>query len=210
MSIQCMVEDCDKPQNTSGYCRAHYSRFKRYGDPLAGKPTPGRGLKFIQEIVMNYHGDDCLKWPYGTVETGSERPSMWMNNKHVIPARVVCTMAHGEPPDPSMHAAHSCGNGHLGCVNKQHLRWATAAENAADMVIHGTQIRGEASAWAKLEEVDVQMIRTLADAGFSQRKISKRFGVSNQQVSRIVRGKKWSWLEAPRSPDAGREGANNE
>lgn len=31
----CSVEGCDKPRRSKGFCRAHYQRLQRHGDPLA-------------------------------------------------------------------------------------------------------------------------------------------------------------------------------
>lgn len=36
----CQVAGCEKPYHSAGYCNAHWSRWKRHGDPLAGKNTP--------------------------------------------------------------------------------------------------------------------------------------------------------------------------
>ena len=42
---QCTIEDCPKPLRARGWCEAHYARWKRHGDPLAGATAhlPGRG-----------------------------------------------------------------------------------------------------------------------------------------------------------------------
>lgn len=37
----CSIEFCDKPHSKRGYCNAHFLRWKRNGDPLAGRRTPG-------------------------------------------------------------------------------------------------------------------------------------------------------------------------
>lgn len=37
----CSIEFCDKPHTKRGYCNAHFLRWKRNGDPLAGRRTPG-------------------------------------------------------------------------------------------------------------------------------------------------------------------------
>lgn len=34
----CKIVNCDKKQNALGYCKNHYYRFKRYGDPLYINP----------------------------------------------------------------------------------------------------------------------------------------------------------------------------
>lgn len=36
----CSVDGCDKPVFGRGFCRAHYNRFQRHGDPLAGRISP--------------------------------------------------------------------------------------------------------------------------------------------------------------------------
>lgn len=42
----CIVDGCegsaDVPGTARGYCRPHYNRWQRYGDPLAGKPPRPR------------------------------------------------------------------------------------------------------------------------------------------------------------------------
>lgn len=46
MSKTCTVPECVKPSRSRGYCQAHYSRWRLYGDPNAGAPprtsTDGR------------------------------------------------------------------------------------------------------------------------------------------------------------------------
>lgn len=42
---RCLIEDCEKPQHSKGYCSAHASRAAKYGDPLAPLlRTPNGGL----------------------------------------------------------------------------------------------------------------------------------------------------------------------
>ena len=36
----CSIEGCDKPVDSRGWCSAHYTRWLRHGDPLAGRRTP--------------------------------------------------------------------------------------------------------------------------------------------------------------------------
>lgn len=50
----------------------------------------------------------------------------------------MCQKAHGDPPSPKHDAAHSCGRGHEGCVNPNHLSWKTKKQNQADRITHGT------------------------------------------------------------------------
>ena len=41
----CTVPDCDRPHVAKGYCRAHYYRVKRHGDPQAHIPIGQAKLK---------------------------------------------------------------------------------------------------------------------------------------------------------------------
>jgi len=39
----CSVFDCQRPTHSNGFCKIHYSRLRRYGDPLAGNPIGTKG-----------------------------------------------------------------------------------------------------------------------------------------------------------------------
>ncbi len=133
----CMIDGCDKPTKGLGYCNSHYIRLKRHGDPLGGKPVfHGEPMKYIEDEVLRYVGDDCLIWPFFRKADG--RGQVRFRGSDQIASRVVCTLAHGEPPTAEHAAAHNCGKGHEGCVTPSHLRWATVIENHADKRIHGT------------------------------------------------------------------------
>lgn len=69
------------------------------------------------------------------------------------------------------------------------LRYATRSENHADKVLHGTMPRGTSHALSRLSAADVSVIVGSADA---QVNLAKRFGVSQQHISKIKRGHRWS------------------
>lgn len=147
--------------------------------------------KFLEETVVPYDGDDCLFWPFASARGG--HPRITIKRKGYQVTRIVCERQHGAPPSPKHEAAHSCGNGHLGCVAKKHLRWATRAENEADKVIDGrTPVSGENSSSAKLSESDVS--RILSMRGMPQKVLAELFGVKQNTISRILSGKRWRHL----------------
>jgi hypothetical protein len=188
----CTVPGCNRPHDARGYCSPHYKRWLRHGDPLAGGTPKGELQRFMTEVVLPFQGDDCLIWPYGKKETGYG--SIFWEGKTLIASRLICTIAHGEPPTPEHQAAHSCGKGHEGCVNPKHLRWATQAENFADQLIHGTRSSGERNGQAKLTANEVQEIRQL-NGTMSQREIAARFNVHPSTVSSVLNGMNWSGLD---------------
>lgn len=182
----CSIPECGKPGYARGWCSAHWARWKHHGHPLGGGTSPGEPQRYFYEVVLAYEGDKCLTWPYGAV-AGRAR----LFKKQV--SRLLCEHAYGLPPTQKHEAAHSCGNGHLGCVTKRHLSWKTHAENMADKLIHGTIIRGERQPTAKLTEADVREIRRLKGI-VSQRNLAEHFGVAHRTIYAIQAGRKWAWL----------------
>ena len=136
----CEFDGCDTPHYSKGFCTKHYQRWKRFGDPAYVKlkmPPKGEPKRFFEEIILPYKGEDCIAWPYAKTPAGYGQ--IWWEGRLQVVSRLACTMIHGEPPSPNLDAAHSCGNGHLGCSNPNHLSWKTRAENVADMIMHGTE-----------------------------------------------------------------------
>lgn len=190
-NLICSIPGCYKKTEAKGLCSAHYTRLRRHGDPLAGRTVVGEPAKFLQEVVLKFRGNDCLQWPYGRDRKGYGL--IYIDGHHCIASRIVCEAVEGPPPTDRHQAAHSCGNGHLGCVNPNHLSWKTPADNQADRLAHDTHNRGERHGISKLTEADVRTIRRLKGS-IPQRKIASIFGVCQMQISNIHSGKAWGWL----------------
>lgn len=127
---------------------------------------------------------------------------LWMAHKHprgygvfrlkdfrVKAHRVSLQLAVGDPTSDNAEGAHSCRR--TDCVAPAHLRWATPAENSADKLIHGTHTRGQRSGNAKLTWLQVQAIRGKATRGTPGRVLADEYGVTPEQIGRIIRGKQW-------------------
>lgn len=189
MGTTCKVDGCGRPLKASGLCNSHYHRLRTYGDPLGGSRQRGYVTEFYERVVLRFEGDDCLIWPYAKVRGYAV---MGRDSRYV--SRLLCVGEHGFPPSPEHQAAHSCGNGDRGCVNRHHIRWATPAENQADRREHGTHIRGERQWQAKLTLSDVVEIKKKQGLE-SQRALANRFGVSRQAIRNIFSGRSWSHVE---------------
>lgn len=191
--LLCIMDGCDLPRHGHGYCNTHYRRFKSHGDASVTK-RPGNSvlLNWIKDHV-NYSGEDCLKWPFTT--DGHGRGQITIKGKNKKSPRVMCEFANGPPPSSKHDAAHSCGNGHLGCIHPKHLSWKTRKENEADKLIHGTQIRGENTWNNKLTESQVIKIRGLLASGKTCAEVAIAYSMHPGTISQIKRRKLWSWLE---------------
>lgn len=187
----CSVEECSKSTVSLGFCSSHAARFRRYGDPLGGRTFKGDAVKFINETVLTYDGDECILWPFGNNGVGYGQ--LHIGKRKVYAHRFICEKENGSPPSSLHQAAHSCGNGHLGCVNRRHLSWKTRLENEADKVEHGTLLRGENTYNSKLTAPDVLEIRRLRGVVYQQ-DLAARFGVTDSLISMIQTGKRWGHI----------------
>lgn len=180
----CTVVNCSKPPRTRGLCSAHYARESRNGDPTAGRVSRGSIEKFIQDVALAHDSVECLPWPFARNPAGYAIQSTHKGRLSGIVSRHICILAHGEPPSATHVAAHSCGNGHLGCVNPKHLRWATSKENAYDALLHGTRRYRTV-----LSVGDVEEIRSPSSRLVTLSTLARKYGVSMSHISGIINGR---------------------
>lgn len=190
----CSIPDCDKPIKSRGLCSGHYKRFNEQGEqfdksPLSPK-SPRLAIERFLASAIAHTGPDCLEWPFALDDTGYARVR-W-NGKCDAAHRIVCFMTNGEAPR-SHQAAHSCGN--RGCVSPLHLRWATNAENYADMWGHGTVPIGERHGKSVLTEDIVRKARNLhASGGYSVQELANMFEVQRTTLGMAISRRTWAWL----------------
>lgn len=150
----------------------------------------GKAIEYIKNVVLEYEGDDCLIWPFSRNANGYAR--IKVNGQATNASRYICKLVHGRPPRTTDHAAHSCGKGHLGCVNKKHLSWKTPKQNAKDKVIHGTRLRGETSPRARFTEDQIRKMKRLFRAGKTAKELAERFDTTRGCVYDIMNRKRWA------------------
>lgn len=194
----CKIPGCGKPVRYKRMCRLHYGRWVRTGDPGPLLPkkiqTPrGAPMAFVEKLIASDWPDECVRWPFNCYPDG--RGQVYFRGKVRPAARVVCILAHGEPPGPDMHAAHDCGKGHEACVNPGHLEWKTRSGNAQDTIRHGTSRRGDHGGAKKLDEATVRAIRSRLASGESGSSIARRYGIHRATVSDIKLRRLWAWVD---------------
>ena len=90
----------------------------------------------------------------------------------------------GEQRLPELDTCHSCDN--PPCCNPAHLRFDTRQSNVAEM-----HERGRARSSSKLTANQVVLMRQRRAAGARQKDLAEQFGITDGQVSMIVRGHRW-------------------
>jgi hypothetical protein len=126
----CSVPDCGRPILARGWCRSHYKRWSKYGDPLAGgKARPG----FWGHVDKSPGG--CWIWTgtqdakgYGISGKGDGRYSKYAHRRS-------WQMTRGEVPE-GLELDHLCRN--PSCVNPDHLEPVTHQVNVA-RGLHGRE-----------------------------------------------------------------------
>jgi hypothetical protein len=157
-------------------------RFKRdYRAPY------GQALTILRSLT-EIDTDECVEWPYCLSDKGygmirlEDRKTRRTHN-------LTCEWHHGPKPADKTEAAHSCGN--RSCVNPRHLRWATAKENAADRITHGTNAHGERMGGVRLTEAQVAEIKELLRSGQSYWTVAKRYPATPNTIRAIALGRTW-------------------
>jgi hypothetical protein len=142
----------------------------------------GKTIQFLRDALAR-DSDECLTWPFcrdpanGYGRMGYLGKMWWTH-------RLMCVMAHGEPPTPDHEASHLCGNGHGGCVNPKHLEWKTASENHLDRRRHGTAVTSTNGPRPRIPKETKELIRSMRDR-YTLVQLGALFDLPFQTISRI-------------------------
>lgn len=143
---------------------------------------------------VNHIGSDCLSWPYGRDGQGYARAKV-KGFETRLAHRIMCELVNGPPPFEGAVTRHSCGMGHKGCVNPNHLKWGTVAENNADKELHGNKPVGEKCGVSVLNPEKVRIIRRSSASGETQRSIASSLMVSAGTVQAVLEGRTWAHVK---------------
>ena len=163
-------------------------------DPINWKPMPD-----CPGYLVSYRGDvysektrQHLKLSVDPKGRLRANLSISGKRKGVIVGRMVLRAFGGEPPTPKHIACHNDGDPTHNHIDN--LRWATYADNCADMVRHGTRLHGERHQNAKLSRAKIEEMRALYKSGVKQPDLAKRFGVEVGTVNRALCGRTYKGL----------------
>lgn len=147
--------------------------------------------RFWSRVDQSGGADACWPWTGRTNPKGYGEVSFAGRTRRAH--RVAWELSNGKRAPSELLVCHSCDVRR--CCNPRHLWLRTHAENVAYM---HTKRRGvnpprktdEANGNAKLSDLAVQTIRTMAALGWSARDLAETFGVGRRHVRRIVRGER--------------------
>lgn len=137
----------------------------------------GRGLRWLKANV-NYQGDDCLIWPFCRNNYGYGQ--LGINGKVHKASRVMCQLVHGTAPQDRPQAAHSCGNGHLGCCHPWHLSWKDNSANQKDRRAHGS-LEGAIGRRTRLTTGQIELIQSTVGI-ITQERLAAQLGVKRGTI----------------------------
>lgn len=150
----------------------------------------GKGQAF-QWVVTHVPctSNNCLEWPFSRDPQGYGQLSI--NGRLWKAYRLMCILAHGEPPTRKHIASHTCGNGHLGCTNPQHLAWKTNSENQIERTAHGRRLKEHNA--RKLTPLRKNQLMATLSSERTIREIAEEFGVKRGTVDYYRRKARTEW-----------------
>jgi len=152
----------------------------------------GKAMRWL-ESMSNHSADECLAYPflinaqgYGYIGNAEKKGTS-------LASRIMCILAHGNPPHKDSYACHSCHKGNQGCVNPRHLYWGDNRSNQMDRVDNENSNRGSRHGCSKLSKADVLEIRANL-SGKSVVEMAAERGLAVSTIYAILSRHTWAWL----------------
>lgn len=141
----------------------------------------------LQDILAHTKRNEktnCLEWQLSK----DEGYAKWrVNQKKITVSRLVCELIYGKPEDGWL-ALHSCDN--PPCLNPDHLRWGTMADNNQDK-IDRARLKGERHPRAKYTNAQILEVKKMIASGASTIEVCEQFGMSKETYFGIKSGRDW-------------------
>lgn len=86
-------------------------------------------IAYFVRSHMGSKAKDCIFVPGAQANVPAK---VTFCDKSITAARYMTLLTHGTPKYEGAVSRHTCGNGHLSCINPNHLIWGDAGDNVAD------------------------------------------------------------------------------
>lgn len=184
----CKIESCEKKAIGFGFCSKHYTRLRRYGDPLfPGMNGVKKKARKIDFVIRN----DCFELISHKLNADGYSEIM-INCRTKKVHRHIYEQCFGEIPK-GLVVRHKCDN--PSCINPEHLEIGTHQDNIADMVSRNRQAKGSKKPFSKLTENEVAEIKSLLSRGMTNRGIARIFSIDESVISDIKHKKAWKHVK---------------
>ena len=182
----CSIDGCSRLAKKRGWCRRHYDRWWRNGDPVATQiRSPKMSLSEVVDWLLKRTkrtDSGCLEFQGHRNELGYGQVSF--KRKMKLTHRLVVENSVGRSLKKYELACHKCHN--PSCINIDHLYVGDSKTNAQDRIRSGRPSNlpvGENHHKAKLTEADVRIIRKMAASRvIPQKGIAYVFGITQHQT----------------------------
>lgn len=169
---------------------------KLYAPAGTDSADPAHLAKRLANGINSAPDGQCWEWTRVCNQYGYGQ--LRISGRMVYAHRLAYELGVCPIPD-GMHVLHQCDNPR--CINPAHLSIGTRSQNMKECSQRGRSRipnpakLGEQNGSAKLRDVDVRSIRRLLSGGWTQLAIAERFGVSQQTIANIKRGKVWGHVK---------------
>lgn len=136
-------------------------------------------------------GDGCWLWTASTNDDGYGHFRS-AAGKHLNAHRYSYQLHNGAIP-AGMTVMHSCDTPR--CVNPEHLRLGTHAENMADMRSKNRGTSGEKNHKAKLTEAQVREIKSNPPKRGEFKAFAAKYGIIPSYLGRLLKGETWGHVK---------------
>ena len=156
--------------------------------------TPTSPTHLARRLANGLRIADSGCWEWQRAKNNSGYGTLTVAGRTRYAHRLAFELGVGPIPD-GQDVMHRCDN--PACINPEHLATGTRADNMRDCSQKGRakipspRMVGETNGSAKLTSADVRAIRNRVASGHTQALVAAAFGISQTQVSNIVRGRAW-------------------
>jgi hypothetical protein len=151
--------------------------------------------RFWDKVEKSDQPDGCWLWTGATHDFGYGIIGRGRRQEGTVRAHVLSYEWVNGPVPVGMVVCHACDT--PACVNTAHLFAAPQLENVADMNRKRRGVppptgAGADNPAAKLDFMDVALVRTLLDDGMPHRRVAKHLAVSKSTITRIANDQAWT------------------
>lgn len=157
-----------------------------WGEDIVRSSRKREAVKAVIQDGSDIDASGCWVWRGGKSHGYGQLRLHDLYGAYPLYAHRVAYVAFKGPIENTLFVCHHCDNPY--CCNPGHLFVGTQTDNLRDMSQKGRALFGGRNPQSKLTAEAVDEIRRAATSGERQFVLAARFGVSQAQISRIVRG----------------------